>query len=103
VSEKSQEVVVEFAESPIPDGTLMRLDEVTIRGFGRIWRVHQNDSDPFPSKPHAHNLETGLRVHLGTGQLYCGTVDTGKNIGQKHLTFLRSELVRKGIDLPPSS
>ena len=42
---------------------------------GDIWRVHLNDADPFPSKPHAHCIGgtkrfIGKKLHLGTGQLY---------------------------------
>jgi hypothetical protein len=42
---------------------------------GDIWRVHLNDADPFPSKPHAHCVGgtkrfVGMKLHLGTGQLF---------------------------------
>lgn len=42
---------------------------------GDIWRVHLNDADPYPSKPHAHCIAgtkrfIGKKLHLGTGQLF---------------------------------
>lgn len=37
---------------------------------GEIWTVHQNDVDPFPSSPHAHNYDQNLVMHLGNGKLY---------------------------------
>src|ERR1039458_8601838 len=46
---------------------------------GDVWRVHKNDPDPFPSRPHAHLISgkerfIGCKLHLGTRQLF-----TGKN------------------------
>lgn len=42
---------------------------------GDIWRVHLNDADPYPSRPHAHCIAgcqrfIGTKLHLGTGQLF---------------------------------
>ncbi len=37
---------------------------------GDIWVCHRYDPDPFPSKPHAHNQQTGEKLHLGTGDTY---------------------------------
>jgi hypothetical protein len=53
---------IEFEASPIPDGTMRRLDEVTIKRDGCIWRIDRNDADPFPSNPHAHNVESGTQT-----------------------------------------
>jgi len=94
-------IEVEFENSLIPDGTFRRLDEKTVRKDGCIWRVHNNDLDPFPSKPHAHNIESGLKLHLGSGGLYFGSKDTGNRISTKNLCFIRDELRRSGIELPP--
>lgn len=55
---------IEFEISPIPTGTKRRLDEVTIKRDGCIWRIHKNDPDPFPSNPHAHNIESDLKLDL---------------------------------------
>jgi hypothetical protein len=49
---------IDLGYSPIPGGTLRRLDEVTVKRDGHVWRIHRNDADPFPSNPHAHNLES---------------------------------------------
>jgi hypothetical protein len=92
---------IEFEQSPIPDGTLRRLDEVTIKRDGCVWRIHKNDTDPFPSNPHAHNLESGLKLDLSSGGLYLGTRDTGKRISKKDLNFIRTEATLKHITLPP--
>lgn len=55
------------------DGSL-RLEE-DYRVGGEVWRVHKNDPDPFPSRPHAHCVGgssrfVGCKLHLGTRQLF---------------------------------
>jgi hypothetical protein len=94
-------IEIEFAESPIPASTRRQLNEITVRQDGCVWRVHKADPDPFPSRPHAHNVESGLKMHLGTGRLYFRTEDTGRSVASKHLDFIRSELERRGVELPP--
>ena len=52
----------------------LRLEE-DYRVGGEVWRVHKNDPDPFPSRPHAHcvggsNRFVGCKLHLGTRQLF---------------------------------
>ena len=45
---------IEFDTSPIPNGVMRRMDEVTVKRDGCVWRIHKNDADPYPSNPHAH-------------------------------------------------
>jgi hypothetical protein len=45
--------VIRIEQSIIPDRTARKRTEVTIRSRGEVWRIHQNDDDPFPSDPHA--------------------------------------------------
>lgn len=78
---------IELEVSPIPDGVYRHLDEVTIKRDGCIWRIHKNDADPFPSNPHAHNVESGLKLDLSTGALYFGRKPSGKSIPQKAPRF----------------
>jgi hypothetical protein len=91
---------VEFEVSPIPDGVMRRLDEVTVKRDGCIWRIHKNDADPFPSNPHAHNVESGLKLDLSTGALYFRSQPSGKRISRKHLDFIRTEAAAKGVTVP---
>jgi hypothetical protein len=47
------------------------------RVAGEVWQVHKSDADPFPSHPHAHSVGgrqkfIGLKLHLGTRQLWDG-------------------------------
>ncbi len=60
-------------ETIIPDKVIRGIGEERVKFKGEKWVVHKNDADPFPSKPHAHNYESGLKLHLGNGDLYSGT------------------------------
>ncbi len=55
---------------------------------GEIWRVHKNDPDPFPSKPHAHCIAgpkrlLGCKLHLGTAELFNGKESIGRYLEDK--------------------
>ena len=89
---------IELDHSPIPSRCLRRLVEITIKKDGQIWRIHKNDADPFPSNPHAHNLESGLKLDLSNGKLYYKRSDTGKPISRKDLLAIRSKITK--IQLP---
>ncbi len=56
--------------SIIPKKIPVRVDEKRIKHNGEVWQINKYDADPFPSNPHAHNLETGLKIHLGNGGVY---------------------------------
>jgi len=56
-------------------GAIVRADDYRVSGV--VWRVHQGDADPFPSRPHAHCVGgakkfLGCKLHLGTARLYRG-------------------------------
>ena len=72
--------------SVIPAGTRRRIEEITVRMNGEVWRIHQNDADPFPSNPHAHNVESGAKMDLSTGE-------------KRRLLAIREQLA--GLALPP--
>lgn len=92
---------IEFEQSPIPNDTRRRLDEVTIKRDGCVWRINKNDADPFPSNPHAHNLESGLKLDLSSGGLYFQRKFTGNKVSKKDLEFIRTQAKLKNVILPP--
>jgi hypothetical protein len=92
---------IDLGEYPIEGRHLRELREATIKCDGQIWRIHKNDADPFPSNPHAHNLETGLKLDLSTGALYLGSKPAGGTFKRKHLKTLRHVAEEKGFKLPP--
>jgi len=92
---------IEVEERLIPEGIPGLLIEQTVKAGGEVWRIHKNDADPFPSVPHAHNLETGVVLHLGTGDLYDKNRKVIKNIGCKSLLVIRGKLA--GFTLPETA
>jgi hypothetical protein len=90
---------IEIEESIIPSGCVRRLVEQTIRLGGEIWRIYRNDADPFPSSPHAHNVESGLTLHLGTGELFLRRKYAGEKVERKRLVALRQRI--RNLPLPP--
>jgi hypothetical protein len=65
---------------------------------GEIWQVHKTDVDPHPSWPHAHCVGgrvrfLGLKLHLGTRQLFHGPNPTVLFLSKKPFARLL-ELIR---------
>lgn len=84
-------------KSIIPIDYLTRIDEERVKTKGEIWVIHKYDADPIPSKPHAHNERTGLKLHLGTGELFKKNKPTGVYINKSDLINLRGKI--KNISL----
>ena len=92
---------VELDHSPIPPGTRQRIAKIRIKRSGEIWSIHKNDADPHPSHPHAHNVESGLKLDLTDGSLYFGRDFAGTKVSLKDLLAIRRQAGLKGVDLPP--
>lgn len=80
-------------ESIVPEHLPKLLTEQTVKVKGEIWQVHKNDADPFPSIPHAHNYESGVSLHLGTGELFKKRDSVGQ-IKCKKLKIIRNKLTK---------
>lgn len=89
---------VEMQTDIIPAGVPRQLQEQKIRSNGKVWTIHRNDADPFPSNPHAHNYDEGLKLDLSDGTLYRYKRPHGR-IKIKDLIDLRAHV--KDIELPP--
>lgn len=89
---------IELDSSILGDNVPRKLEERTVKAAGEVWRIHKNDADPFPSNPHAHSLDTGLKLDLSTGELYQKRTCVG-SITRKALQTLRERAT--GVDLPP--
>jgi hypothetical protein len=91
--------VITMEDTILPDDVPGRVDEQRVKVKGEIWKIHKFDKDPCPSNPHAHNVETGYKLHLGTGDLYdskCHPIY--KRVSRAHLIALRERVA--GITLP---
>lgn len=81
------------------------IDDSIIKGIikfkGEVWEIHKNDQDEFPSNPHAHNYEYGLKLHLGTGELFKKRKLMG-SVRKKDLLTIRTLITDKvkTIELP---
>ncbi|WP_312078237.1 hypothetical protein [Chryseobacterium sp.] len=73
--------------------------KVKIKTKGKVFIIHKNDVDPFPSNPHAHWLDTNLKVDLSNGKCYQVKkhLFTLKN---KELLDLRYKANQLGVILP---
>jgi hypothetical protein len=89
-----EEAIVEV--SIIPNEVVRGINEEQVKFKGEKWIVHKNDADPLPSRPHAHNYESGLKLHLGNGNLYDGTRIAGA-ITCKNLKHLRGLFVNTAM------
>jgi hypothetical protein len=92
-------LTITLPESIIPDGVPRKLEEVRLKAAGEIWEIHQNDPDPRPSNPHAHNAETRLKLDLSTGDLYRKTTLVGR-VKKKDLYNIREKAATLEIALP---
>jgi hypothetical protein len=86
VTDDYVDVTVGLIERVTPDGYYVMEKDYRVRG--EVWRVHKADADPFPSNPHAHCVGgadrfIGLKLHLGTGELYRGSQPIGQRLSPK--------------------
>lgn len=72
--------------------------KVQIKSKGSIWHIHKYDLDPFPSNPHAHHLESRLKLNLKNGECYRKRKLVHK-IKKKELLIIR-EKAGQHFDLP---
>lgn len=87
-------------ESILPPGVPRKLEEVRLKAMGEIWDIHLNDADPFPSNPHAHNVQTRVKLDLSNGDLYRKKRKLEERVRKKDLETLRSLATEKGVVLP---
>jgi hypothetical protein len=84
-------------DSLIPDYIPVFLIKKKYRVKGEVWDVHQDDVDPFPSSPHAHNYDQNIVMHLGNGKLYKKRECIGK---AKKKYFLKLRGLIDNVELP---
>lgn len=75
-------------------------EEITLKSGGEIWCIHKGDRDPFPSSPHAHNVETKEKLDLSNGLLYRRREPTGHWLRKADLIRLRQRFEQEGWQMP---
>lgn len=98
--EREVEAKVKVAESILPAGMLRRTDEAEVKLHGEVWVIKKGDPDPYPSHPHAHNYDEGLKLDLRNGDLYRKADFIGRWIRKKDLEKLRSAFEQRGVTMP---
>lgn len=67
---------------------------------GGVWVCHRYDTDPYPSRPHAHNMETGEKLHLGSGEIFRpGSRIAKGRLAEKHLHVIQDTISKKWPDV----
>jgi len=82
-----------------PKGIPANLYEKQVKVKGQKWELHKHDDDPFPSDPHAHNYETGLKLDLSNGKLY-KKKEEKDSIKKKILLMVRQKFQDAGHTMP---
>jgi len=83
------DIELELMETDRPLGILPDT-YASIKNGGKVWRVHLNDVDPWPSKPHAHLVGSNRKLNLSNGDMYAGQRLVGK-IPRKELVDIRAK------------
>ncbi len=89
------EIVLE--NSLFPENVFINT-KVQVKVRNRKWVVHKYDKDPFPSSPHAHLIDEGIKLDLFTGILYRGKTQIEK-VKEKELSEIRKKFIDKGVIL----
>jgi hypothetical protein len=92
----NNEVLLEFQ---IPEAIEELETKVKIKSKGKIFIIHKNDADPFPSNPHAHWIDTNLKIDLSNGKCYHIRKHIS-TLSKKEFNELRRKAVELGIKLP---
>lgn len=96
------EIELSDDECIYPENSRRNIFEKRVKAKGQIWELHKNDADPFPSNPHAHNYETGLKLDLSNGNLYKKKTITD-SINKSRLLDLRKKFEKAGFTMPTLS
>ncbi len=80
--------------------SLLLMVKAQVKHKGLIWVVHKYDADPFPSIPHAHQIDNRFKLHLGTGKIYLKKEEISQ-LSKKEFLAVREKLGNKGVELPP--
>jgi len=74
--------------------------QLIVKASGDVWVIHRYDPDPFPSRPHAHNRQTGEKLDLGTGDIFDPRTRSYKGrLNDSALRQIRDELSKKWPDV----
>jgi hypothetical protein len=73
--------------------------KVKIKNKGKIFLIHKNDADPFPSNPHAHWIDTNFKIDLRNGDCYHKS-KLVSTLSKKEFNLLIEKIKNLGVELP---
>lgn len=73
--------------------------KVKIKSKGKVFIIHKNDADHFPSNPHAHWIDSNLKIDLSNGKCYHVRKHIS-TLSKKEFVDLRDKAINLGIQLP---
>jgi hypothetical protein len=89
---------IETSRSLIPKEYLTGYKAI-IKSKNLIWCIHKYDLDPFPSNPHAHLIDSNIKMDLSNGKCYQNKKHL-YTISKKELMKIRDKAIANFI-LPP--
>jgi hypothetical protein len=75
------------------EGMMLYQTKVKIKAGGTLWYIHRYDADPFPSSPHAHNIEHNIKLDLSNGNCFRNRRWI-KTISRKDLLSIREKATK---------
>ena len=90
---------IEFNSSDFDFIVSDKIEKARIKENGLIWTIHNNDKDPKPSQPHAHEYSLNIKLHLGNGEMFKKNKRVG-TLHKKEFQRLKDKIIKKGISLP---
>ena len=73
--------------------------KVKIKIKGKVFIIHKNDADPFSSNPHAHWIDSNLKIDLSNGKCY-HIRKYISTLSKKKFKSVRSKATDLGVKLP---
>lgn len=89
---------IETPREIIPKDLLVNF-KVRIKSNGLIWVIHKYDADPFPSNPHAHLIDSNIKLDLSNGYCY-KKKELAYILKKKDLILIRQKAEEKKFELP---
>lgn len=83
----------------IPNEIVVLETKVKLKNNGKIFIIHKNDADPFPSNPHAHWIDSNLKIDLSNGKCYHIRKHIS-TLSKKEFHELRFKARNLGVKLP---
>jgi hypothetical protein len=83
-----------FTDAELTEDIVLYQRKVQIKSHGIVWKIHLYDADPFPSQPHAHQIDENIKLDLSNGRCY-RVKQYLKTLPRKALLEIRDQATKK--------